>query len=82
MALELPLNVNGTVNRNWLPYCWLVVPEYQAVIIELTSTLKVFVPVIEVLAAALNVKMAVFKSRVEELPITSTSKPELDMFRI
>jgi len=82
MAAELPLNVKGTVNKNWLPYCWLVVPEYQVVIIELTSTLNVSVPLIEVLAAALKVKMAVFKSRVEELPITSTSNPVLEMFRI
>jgi hypothetical protein len=82
MAAELPLNVNGTVRENSLPYCWLVVPPYQLVITELTSKLKLVVPLIEVPEAALKLNVAVFKSRGDELATTSTSNPEDVTFRI
>ncbi len=82
IADELPLKVNGTVSENWLPYCWLVVPAYQPVINELTSTLNVLVPLIVVPGEALKVKVAVFKSRGEEFAITSTLNPEDVMSRI
>ena len=82
IAEELPLNVNGTVRENALPYCWLAVPVYQLVMTELTSTLKLVVPLIDVPAAALKLNVAVFKSRGEELAITSTSNPDDVTFRI
>jgi len=82
IAAEFPLNVNGTVSENALPYCWLVVPAYQLVINELTSTLKLVVPLIEVPEAALKLNVAVSKSRGEEFAISSTSKPDEVTFKI
>lgn len=76
IAEELPLNVNGTVSINSLPYCWLVVPVYQPLINELTSTLNVVVPLIVVPGAALKAKVAVFKSRGDEFATTSTLNPD------
>jgi len=76
IAEELPLNVNGTVSKNSLPYCWLVVPVYQPLINELTSTLNVVVPLIVVPGAALKAKVAVFKSRGDEFATTSTLNPD------